>query len=332
MIHKKESHFRKLLYVIIVMEDQYMQQVLKLIPIFKERIWGGKKLKAVFNYDIPSERTGECWGISGHTHGSSMIENGPLKGRLLADVFKTEKHLFNDMKGEDFPLLVKILDANNDLSVQVHPNDLYAKRNDNDLGKTECWYILDCKENASIIYGHTAHSKKDFIKKIQDDAWDSLLNRVSISKGDFYYVPAGTVHALCEGTLILEVQQSSDTTYRLFDYHRKDNDGNLRPLHIEKALDVITFPHENYLTSKTAIEYENVSIIEFVKEKYFTVSKWEVKGSFEFKHDTFHLMNVIEGEGLINNVYVKKGDHLIVTSAATSIIVEGHFHLIVSHP
>jgi mannose-6-phosphate isomerase len=309
-----------------------MQDVLKLIPIFKERIWGGTKLKDVFNYDIPTELTGECWAISGHSHGNSIIENGPLKGRLLGEVFKTEKYLFNDINDKEFPLLTKILDANKDLSVQVHPSDSYALKNENDLGKTECWYILDCKEDASIIYGHTATTKQEFIKHIQNDTWDLLLSRVPISKGDFYYVPAGTVHAICEGTLILEVQQSSDTTYRLFDYHRKDNNGNLRPLHIEKALDVITIPHINHFDSKTVKKVQNGLITEFVKETYFTVSKWEIDGAFHFDHKMFHLINVIEGQGTINNVDVKKGDHLIVTSVAKSIIIEGKLQLIVSHP
>ena len=309
-----------------------MQEVLKLAPIFKERLWGGVRLKDLFNYPISSSQTGECWAISAHPNGTSLIVNGALRGRSLDDVFAKEKYLFNHTSMKQFPLLTKILDANTDLSVQVHPKDDYALKHEHDLGKTECWYILDCKEDATMIYGHTAQSKEELISEINANQWERLLRHIPIHKGDFFYVPAGTVHALCEGTMVLETQQSSDTTYRLYDYNRKDDHGNLRPLHIKKALDVITIPHVDYMINPVTYKTETATITIFVKDPHFTVSKWEVHGDYHYTHDIYHLMSVIDGQGIINGEQVKKGDHVIVTSAAQSIQVSGLLTLIVSHP
>lgn len=309
-----------------------MQEVLKLAPVFKERIWGGKQLEAVFDYQIPSNHTGECWAISAHPNGTSLITNGVLKGRMLDDVFAKEKYLFNHTPAERFPLLTKILDANMDLSVQVHPKDDYALKHENDLGKTECWYILDCKTDATMIYGHTARTKEELVSEINHQKWDRLLRRIPIHKGDFFYVPAGTVHALCEGTLVLETQQSSDTTYRLYDYDRKDEQGLLRPLHISKALDVITTPHIDYMMTPVTHQTKTAAITIFVKDTYFTVSKWEINGDYHYTHDIYHLISVIEGHGIINGEQVKKGDHIIITSVAKAISVSGTLTLIASHP
>lgn len=309
-----------------------MQEVLKLAPVFKERLWGGTRLKDLFNYPIPSNLTGECWAISAHPHGTSIITNGAFRGRTLDDVFQHEKYLFNHTPLSRFPLLTKILDANQDLSVQVHPKDAYALKHENDLGKTECWYILDCKEDATMIYGHTARNKEELIEAINRNEWSDLLRHIPIHKGDFFYVPAGTVHALCEGTLVLETQQSSDTTYRLYDYDRKDANGNLRPLHIKEALDVITTPHQDYMIDPVTYKTKEASITVFIKDTYFTVSKWDVHGTYRYTHDIYHLLSVIEGQGHINGEKVKKGDHVIVTSAAKSIYVSGDLTLIASHP
>ena len=146
-------------------------------------------------------------------------------------------------KTEVFPLLTKILDANTNLSVQVHPDDAYADLHENgELGKTECWYIIDCKEDAEIIYGHNAKTKAEFTEMIENGEWSPLLRRVKIKPGDFFYVPSGTIHALGEGTVVLETQQSSDATYRLYDYDRVDQKGQLRELHIDKSIAVTTIP------------------------------------------------------------------------------------------
>src|SRR5699024_9302212 len=166
-------------------------------------------------------------------------------GKTLIELWDNHRALFGNTAGDVFPLLTKILDANADLSVQVHPDDAYAKDHENgELGKTECWYIIDCKAGAEIIYGHHATTKEEFTNLMEQGKWDTLLRRIPIEPGDFFYLPSGTIHALCEGTLVLETQQNSDTTYRVYDYDRKDQKGNKRDLHLEKALDVSTIPHQ----------------------------------------------------------------------------------------
>ncbi|MBB6453794.1 mannose-6-phosphate isomerase [Salirhabdus euzebyi] len=314
------------------------KEPLFLEPVFQERIWGGTALAEQFNYDIPSNKTGECWAISGHPNGTTKIKNGTFQGTSLDDIWRNNKDLFGNYPGEKFPLLTKILDANTDLSVQVHPNDEYGMKFENgELGKTECWYIIDCKEGAEMIFGHNASSKEELRTMIDNGQWDKLLRRVAVKPGDFFFVPSGTIHALCEGTLVLETQQSSDTTYRVYDYDRTDNEGNKRELHLEKAIDVTTVPHQeqkqNYQTETKA----GTVITTFVQSEYFTVQKWNVQDNTEFTQtEAFSLFSVLDGEGTIDvqgsSYKVKKGDHFILPHDFGAFELNGKLELIVSHP
>jgi mannose-6-phosphate isomerase len=309
----------------------HMQEILMLTPVFKERIWGGKRLKSVFGYEIPYEKTGECWAISAHPNGDCVISNGPLKGQTLSQVFNEHKNLFNDTTETRFPLLTKILDADQDLSVQVHPDDHYALKHENDLGKTECWYILDAKQDATMIYGHYAHTKLDLIDKIHNNQWHQLLRRIPIKKGDFFYVPSGTIHALCEGTMVLETQQSSDTTYRVYDYNRKDDHGNQRPLHIEEAIKVTNVPHFDTDYKPWTTYIADTAITTFIKSSYFTVQKWDIMNHYTFQNSIYRLVSVIDGKGSINGIPIQKADHFIITSILSDVNISGHLSLVVSH-
>lgn len=312
-------------------------QPLFLKPVFKERIWGGTALQKEFGYDIPNEHTGECWAISAHPNGASVVENGEFEGVALNKLWSEHPELFGNPKGEVFPLLTKILDANMDLSVQVHPDDAYAKVHENgELGKTECWYIIDCKEDADMIFGHNAQSKDELVEKINSGEWNELLNRVKIKPGDFFFVPSGTIHALCEGTLVLETQQSSDTTYRVYDYDRRDAEGNLRELHLEKAIDVTTVPHQVASSVPKVEEREKSKVTTFVESEFFTVYKWEVSGKASFSaHENYLLLSVIKGAGkLVHNgetYSLKHGSHLILPVGFGEFSIEGSCELIVSH-
>ncbi|ULT56686.1 mannose-6-phosphate isomerase, class I [Neobacillus drentensis] len=307
-------------------------------PVFKERIWGGTALQEVFGYDIPNENTGECWAISAHPNGPSMVDNGPYKGMTLDHLWNEHPELFGKPKGKVFPLLTKILDANMDLSVQVHPNDSYAMVQENgELGKTECWYIIDCKENADMIFGHNATSKEELQQQIQEGQWSDLLRRVKIKPGDFFYVPSGTIHALCEGTLVLETQQSSDTTYRVYDYDRRDVEGNLRELHLEKAIEVTTVPHQDAVGMKTVQEKDTTNITTFVESEFFSVYKWQVGGKSSFSYnDQYLLFSVIKGEGTLSHhdkqYELRKGTHFILPVGFGEFEVDGNCEMIVSHP
>lgn len=312
-------------------------QPIFLKPVFKERIWGGTALQKEFGYEIPTNKTGECWAISAHANGPSIIENGPFAGMTLDNLWKKHPELFGNPQEEVFPLLTKILDANMDLSVQVHPDDSYALVHENgELGKTECWYIIDCKENADMIFGHHAQTREEFIEQMNAGKWNELLRRVKIKPGDFFYVPSGTIHALCEGTLVLETQQSSDTTYRVYDYDRRDADGNLRDLHLEKAIDVTTVPHLDTVIVPTVKAQGNTRISTFVESEFFSVYKWDVSGKSSFScNDDYLLLSVIKGEGLLvhndEKYRLNKGMHFIIPVGMGEFEIDGECELVVSH-
>ncbi|EIT83911.1 mannose-6-phosphate isomerase [Fictibacillus macauensis ZFHKF-1] len=305
-------------------------------PVFKDRIWGGTKLKDVFGYDIPSHTTGECWGISAHPNGPSTILNGPLQGMTLDQAWQKHRGLFGGQSGEDFPLLIKILDAKTDLSVQVHPDDDYAQRVENEaFGKTECWYIIDCEEGAELVYGHHAKSRDEFQTLVNEGKWNELLRTVKIKPGDFVYVPNGTIHAIGAGTMILETQQSSDVTYRVYDYDRRDEHGNKRELHIKKSIEVAMIPHEDADFAPVKRQAGDLHIKKLIQEAYFTVYHWHINGtSHVMDNPLYMLVSVIDGEGEIetqNGVSsIKKGDHFIIPSTVKKFTLRGNATMIAS--
>lgn len=306
-------------------------------PIFMDRIWGGTALKDKFNYEIKSPTTGECWAISSHKNGDCLIENGEYKDKKLSELWEKNRELFGNTPGDKFPLLTKILDANDNLSVQVHPNDEYAQKNENgELGKTECWYVIDCSKDAEIIIGHNAESREEFIEMINNNEWDKLLRKVNIKKGDFFYVPSGTIHAICKGTLILETQQNSDTTYRVYDYDRTDNLGNKRELHVQKSIEVTNVPHTDFDTDYKIVSTPSFKCTTFVSNEFFSVYKLDIFGRCDFTHNTaFSLYSILEGTGkLIHNSIeydLKKGMHFILPNNFGDFVFEGNLEIICSH-
>jgi mannose-6-phosphate isomerase len=319
------------------MSVKMQQEPIFLEPVFKERIWGGTALQTKFNYRVPSDKTGECWAISAHPHGQSVVRTGEFAGLTLGELWKNHRELFGHAQGDAFPLLTKILDANADLSVQVHPDDEYAGKNEQgELGKTECWYIIDCAEDAELIYGHTAGSREELQSMIANGKWDQLLRKVKIKPGDFFFVPSGTVHALGAGTLVLETQQSSDTTYRVYDYDRKDDKGNTRELHINKAIEVTCAPHIDPVFETEMIQQPGLNITKFIESPFFSVQKWELNGAATAtqNHD-FLLVSVIDGNGEIGTgerTYpFQEGEHFILPCGLGKFDLRGNAELIVAH-
>lgn len=307
-------------------------------PAFQERIWGGTKLQELFGYNIPSQSTGEAWVISAHQNGPSIVMNGLLKDKNLLEAWTEHSYLFGSKAStENFPLLTKILDANDNLSVQVHPDDLYAREMANEqFGKSECWYILDCDEHAEIIFGHHAQNETEFKEMVNDGDWDGLLHRMQVKKGDFIYVPSGTLHAIGKGIVILETQQSSDITYRVYDYDRTDAEGKCRELHIEQALAVTSCPHKVATKEDVKDMIGDLESTRLIRDKYFTVYHWKLGGKTltPLKKD-FLLMSVIEGVGKIiiggNGYAIKKGDNFILPATIDEYGIEGNVEFIVSH-
>lgn len=315
-----------------------MRQPIFLQSVFKERIWGGTKLRDLYGYPIPTELTGEYWAVSAHPHGQSVVHNGQLKGKTLGTLWEEHPELFGTArdKSDVFPLLTKVLDASKDLSVQVHPDDAYAQQHENgELGKTECWYVLDAEPGAEIIYGHTANTREELAQMIDDGRWDELLCKVKVKAGDFFYVPSGTIHALGEGIVVLETQQSSDTTYRVYDYDRTDNEGRKRELHLDKAVQVTTVPHVAAMSKAQQSKLADAVFTTFVANEFFTVQKLVLNGQVTLPEaETFKIFSVIGGAGRLElggEAYeLANGDHVIVPAHSGSYTLSGQVEFIVS--
>ena len=312
--------------------NQKQRPILFLNPVFKQMIWGGQKLATEFGYAIPGDKTGECWAISAHPNGDCVIREGIYEGKTLSQLWKEEPELFGNLDLDRFPLLIKIIDAKDDLSIQVHPNDAYAKEHENgSLGKTECWYVLDCPEGASLVVGHNAKTREELKEMIEQGKWSELIREVPVQKGDFIQIDPGTVHAIKGGLMILETQQNSDITYRVYDYDRL-TDGKPRQLHVKQSIDVINVPAPSAENSvKHMLDLPKNTLNELISCDYYTVWKLEVTEPVQIdqKHP-FMNVSVIEGEGLVNGQLVKKGDHFILPSGIGQVDLRGQMLLIAS--
>ena len=306
-------------------------------PVFQEKIWGGSRLHSVFGFDLPNDKIGEDWAISAHPHGVSVIENGPFKGKTLADLWRDHQELFGHSEAPVFPLLIKILDAEDDLSVQVHPDDAYGMEHEGELGKTECWYIIDAEPGAEIIYGHHAQTKEELKAMIEDGRWNDLLTKAPVKKGDFFYVPSGTIHAIGKGIMILETQQSSDTTYRVYDYDRTDDQGKTRELHIQQSVDVTTVPAKAPELSIREIKQGSSAIVTYLETEFFNVYEWEVRGKLNLEQQAdYTLMTVIDGYGQLvidgHSYELKMGTSCILPNPIKKWTLQGELTVIASEP
>ena len=309
-----------------------MKEILFVKPVFKSMVWGGNRLRTEFGYDIPDDHTGECWAISAHQNGDCTIKSGTFQGKSLSWLWENKRELFGNRPEDRFPLLIKIIDAKDDLSIQVHPDDKYAYENENGaLGKTECWYILDCKEDGKIVIGHNAKDKDELKQMVDQKRWNELIRVRPIKKGDFFQITPGTVHAIKGGTILLETQQSSDVTYRLYDYDRLDK-GKPRQLHIKESIDVIKCPHEDAPVGGEIVSNAMCEIRELIRCNYYTVKKIDLHGEQELVQDKdFMNVSVIAGEGEIDGTRISKGDHFILPFDYGRFVIRGDMELIISH-
>lgn len=315
-------------------------QPIFLKPVLQEKIWGGSKLQTQFNLELPNESIGEAWCISAHPNGVSTVTTpASYQGLGLDELYEKHPELFGEDHPTPFPLLIKILDANDDLSVQVHPDDSYASAHEGqgELGKTECWYIISAEPGASIIYGHHAQSREEFEAMVEDGNWDGLLRRIEVKAGDFFYVPHGTIHAIGAGIVILETQQNSDTTYRVYDYDRRDKQGQLRDLHLKQSADVTQFPHQDAETTLSVQKDEQSSASHLLTNEYFSVYKWQTAGELTIDlPKAYYLVTVIEGSGeliLDDQSYpLQLADSFIIPNGVNQINLFGSMTLIASNP
>ena len=315
-----------------------MYELIFLEPVPQVKLWGGSRLHDEFGYDVPEGPIGECWAISAHPNGDCRVRGGTWDGLRLSELWRDHREVFANMKGDVFPLLVKVIDAEDDLSIQVHPDDAYAAEHENgSLGKRECWYVLDAREGASIVVGQRARDRAEFEQMVAQGRWDDLVNRVPVRRGDFFQIDPGTVHAILAGTLVLETQQASDVTYRLYDYDRRQSDGTLRELHLAQATDVVDFDVEAPTTGEvTAPEVKGVTHL--VTNSDFAVDRVRVSEAAPVTYDQnwpFLCVSVCEGSGSVTvanrELELAKGTHFIAPYDSGDLFFDGDMLLIVSH-
>lgn len=313
--------------------------ILKLSPVFKDYIWGGTRLRDDFKMETDIDPVAEGWMLACHKDGMNTIDGGEYDKKTLKEVIDTEgseKILGENSKKFDyFPVLIKIIDAKNNLSIQVHPDDEYAKRVEHEFGKTEIWYVLDADDDAQLIYGFKNKiSKEDFRKAIENNTLPEILNSVKVKKGDLFFIEAGTVHAIGKGTLIAEIQQNSNSTYRVYDYGRLGKDGKPRELHIDKAVDVTVTEPPKYGT-KPQGEPENISGGKkqlLTKCDLFTVYRYDCESEITLNADnsSFNHILIIDGCGKINSREFKKGDSFFVPAGFGEYKIEGNAEIIMT--
>lgn len=311
----------------------------KFKPVFKDYIWGGRELEKL-GKKLPGGIVAESWEISSHPDGVSRIANGDYAGWLLTDMIERFRE---DLIGSEIntapgrlPLLVKFIDARSRLSVQVHPNDEYARVHENgELGKNEMWYILAAKPGARLVYGiRPGITREDFERAVREDRILECLNEIEVNPGDVLNIPSGLVHAIGEGIVLAEIQQSSNTTYRVFDYNRMDSKGNKRPLHIEKALEVMDFSPETGEAKARGLDVrlDSTSSKSYkIANKYFSVEEYMIDGLIQENADgsRFYIYVFVEGEAEIKygegKIQAEKGDTVLIPASLGKYSIEGSF-------
>lgn len=287
-------------------------ETVKLKPATKDYIWGGNKFFR-WGKEADTDRIAECWELSFHDDGPSIIDSGIDKGKLLKNVAKKEDIGFLASSFSFFPMLVKLIDAKDNLSIQVHPSDEYALKNENSYGKTEMWYIIEAEKNALLYIGFNHDvSKKEIVNRIADNTLIEALNAIKVQPGECYFIPSGTPHAIGKGITLLEVQQNSNITYRLYDYGRLEKDGKPRELHIEKALKVMDFNQFcPIITKEGRLGYS----------PYFSTYKRKNDGSVILAtKESFIAITITDGKGAINDIPFSKGDTFFIPAGKQASI------------
>ncbi|MBO6572421.1 MAG: class I mannose-6-phosphate isomerase [Balneola sp.] len=305
---------------------------LKFNPILKDKIWGGNKLGIVLDKPIGESQTcGESWEVSGVEGNISVVSNGLLKGKSLVELIEEYKGELIGNKvyetfGNKFPLLIKFIDANDDLSIQVHPDDELGMKRHNSFGKTEMWYVVDAEDSASLISGfNKPTSKEEYLEVFEVGNLTDILNREDVINDDVFYLPAGRVHTIGKGLLIAEIQQTSDITYRIYDFDRVDADGNRRELHVEEAVDAIDY---NFYKEYKTLYDKSAKEVEIGKSAYFVTNRLvlnEIEQRDYSDIDSCIILMCLEGEGGINfgeeSLSYKLGDSILIPHVINTISI-----------
>lgn len=310
---------------------------LDLTPAFKDYLWGGTRLAEDFGFDTPQRPLAEAWLLSVHPDGPSVIKNGALAGRTLQEaltLWGPRALGKNAAQFDRFPMLIKLIDARESLSVQVHPSDEYALKHEGEYGKTEMWYIADCREGAFLYFGFNREiGKEEFRQRIRDNTLLEVLAKVPVKKGNCFFIEAGTLHAIGAGILIAEIQQNSNSTYRVYDFGRVGPDGKPRALHVDKALDVTTTAPPK---SPQPVSISGLPGRPLASCKYFTTSYVDTRETprLTVDSDSFLSLLVLEGSGLLRceagELHLKKGSSIFLPAGSGEVALSGDARMILS--
>lgn len=309
---------------------------IKFKKVFIKKIWGGRNLEKYLNIKLPdNEMIGESWEVSSHKHGMSIIQNGKLKGKTLQEVLNEYKELLVGEKiykkyKNTFPLLIKYLDINDRLSIQVHPNDEYGLKNHNELGKSESWYVIYASSNAKLIMGMMeGYNKELFLKKAINNDFTNMFKEISVKTGDILDITPGTVHASLDGTIIIaEIQENSDLTYRIYDFDRVEN-GKKRELHLKRASEVIDF---NKKINVLNTEFKNNEYKKLISNTdYYVIEKLKIENKYYDFSDTMIIYSILEGKGKVNNIDICIGETILIP-ANIEVEISGNLELLRTIP
>lgn len=311
-------------------------------PCYKNYLWGGSRLKGEFGkLDAPTP-TAESWELVSREDEKSTIANGPLKGKTLEDLRQIDTLAYwgTHCQQERFPLLIKLIDAKHDLSIQVHPSEESALMDVGEQGKAEMWYVVDCVPHAHIYYGLSRQiDEEEFVARVNDGSICEILNQVPVERGDVFYILPGVIHAIGSGIVIAEIQQNSDTTFRIYDYLRRDTQGNERPLHLQRAKSVIDYkpivPTECKFNS--GAKFDGFSMSEMFSCRYFHAYRFDILSRVQLHSDqkSFQHILFVEGHGVIRSqdleIPYRKGDSFFIPAALGGYVVEGNSRMLLSH-
>lgn len=318
-------------------------KAIKLNPAFKDYLWGGTKLRDEYGKKCDLDKVAESWELSCHKDGCSVVADGEYAGLTLPQyIEKAGKAVLGTdcEKFEYFPILIKLIDAKQNLSVQVHPDNDYAMRVEGEYGKTEMWYVVDCEPGTGLLYGFKHEiSKEEFRRRIEDNTLLEVTNRVEVHPGDVFFIEAGTLHAIGEGILIAEIQQNSNTTYRVYDYGRVGADGKPRQLHIEKAIDVTRLAPATRPCGRPQAKpeaFDGGSVLPLASCDYFTVKEMEVTSHAALMADekSFHSLLLLDGSLTLSmggeKLEMEKGASVFVPAGSGAYTLTGKGRLILT--
>ena len=311
-------------------------ELFKFEPLLKQTIWGGNKIVAFKHIQSDMENVGESWEISGVPGDESVVANGECKGKTLNEVLAEMKQKLVGEEnykrfGDRFPLLIKFIDARQDLSIQVHPDDETAHRQGKAMGKTEMWYVMDSDEDASLKVGLKKKiTPEEYARMVEDDTICDALGNYKVKSGDCFFIPAGRIHAICSGSFIAEIQQTSDVTYRIYDYKRKDKDGNYRQLHTKEAAEAIDYTVlDDYRTEYTPVKNEATQLVSC---PLFTTAVYNLTEPMTLDYselDSFVILIALKGEGSIlmpsgETYSFREGESILLPATTETVKVEGN--------